>query len=352
MKIRKRRTLRVVNPQKLEFIGHQYLENPEMQLFAYNNEAYSEDTEFTIEKLRQGKHAGMVTWLNVHGIHEVDLVDRICTGIGMPRFIEQDILDTNQRTKLQDLGDYIFFSIKSILPSSNLDLDIEQISFIVGHDSLYSFQERKGDHFEHVRTRIRNNNGLVRQKGPDFLLFLLIEGIIENYYTTVEMLEEEIRAEADPLKSRGADPSIINSIESYKRKLLKIRRNIAALRDALNSIEKETSSVIKSEQLKYFFDLKDNCLFLLESIDAMELRLDSAENLFFSMQGHRMNQVMTTLTIMAAIFIPLTFMAGVYGMNFKNMPELEWEWGYFVLLGIMAVVAGVLVYYFRRRKWL
>jgi len=322
-----------------------------MQLFVYNSETFSEDRNFTIDQFPPENH-GMVSWLNMHGIHDVALVDRICTGIGMPRFIEQDILDTNQRTKLQDLGSYIFFSIKSILPSSDTNLDIEQISFIVGKESLYSFQEKKGDHFEHVRTRIRENNGLVRQKGPDFLLFLLIEGIIENYFTTVELVEEEIRRDADPLKASDADPSIVNKIESYKRKLLKIRRNIAALRDALSSIEKGSSVIIGNEQIKYYYDLKDNCLYLLESIDAMELRLDSAENLFFSMQGHRMNQVMTTLTIMAAIFIPLTFMAGIYGMNFKNMPELEWDWGYFALLGIMAVVAGLLVYYFRRLKWL
>lgn len=352
MKPKKSKKLRVSNPHSVEFFGQRYLENAEMQLFKYNKESYTENSSFQLEKNIKDIDRNKVNWLNVHGLHDAPLIKHTCSMTGIPRFIIQDILDPSQRPKLQDLGEYIFFTVKSILPLSDTDIDVEQISFILGQNLLLSFQERKGDHFEHVRTRIREDNGLVREKGPDFLLYLLIEGILINFYTTIEQHEHMIKQEINPLKTSSTDPHLIERIEEHKTKLQFIRRNLLASRDALHSIEKGESMLIRPDERKYFFDLKDNCLQLMENIDALMQQLDAAENLFFSLQGHRMNQVMTTLTILAAIFIPLTFMAGIYGMNFENMPELKWEYGYFSLLGLMLVIALSLVYYFRRRKWL
>lgn len=352
MKVMKTRTLRLSDPGQVEFIGQQYLERPELQMFTFDKAAFAEDRDFSIDEYSGKIPAGKVSWMNVHGIHDTTLVRRVCGIAGIPRFIVQDILDTNQRPKFQDLDDYIFITVKSFLPASDQNLEIEQISFLLGKQMLISFQEKKGDHFEHVRTRIREDNGLVRKKGPDFLLFLLIEGILANYYTTLDQLELTIGDSINPLEESRTDPVVIERIESYKRKIQLVRRNLLALRDAIHSIDKGTSPLIKPDQKKYYFDLKDNCLQLIESADAMALRLDSAENLFFSLQGHRMNQVMTVLTIMAAIFIPLTFLAGIYGMNFEYMPELGWRWGYFSLLGLMLVIGLVLMIYFRRKKWL
>lgn len=349
--MRKKSNLRISNPQKVQFVGEKFLEKPEIQLIAYNPESFTEDQDVKPGEKGLQTESDRVSWLNIHGLHDTGLIDKVCTGINMPRFVVQDILDTGQRTKMQDLGQYIFVSVKSILADTEMDFDVEQISFIVGKDTLYSFQEKKGDHFEHVRVRIRENNGLVRKKGTDFLLYLLLEGILANYFTTIDTLEETISETGNPLENKDTGPAFIFRIEEYKRKLLRMRKNIASLKEALTNLEKTNSEVIHREQHKYYFDLKDSCLLLLESIDSMEQRLDSAENLFFSMQGHRMNEVMTTLTIMAAIFIPLTFMAGIYGMNFRNMPELDWEYGYFSLLGLMLVIALLLIYYFKRRKW-
>jgi len=351
MKIKKRRTLRVSNPQEIEFIGKQYLDKPAIQLFIYNKESLTEDKDFNVPKTGLADDPGKISWLNVHGVHDIPLIRTICQGIGMPRFIIQDIINANQRTKVQELDQYLYFSVKSILPVGDDEIDIEHISFILGGHSLYSFQEKKGDHFEHVRTRIRENNGLVREKGPDFLLFLLIEGILDNYFTTVEKKEEILKETANPLDTLGTDPSIINRIETYKRELLQIRKNIIALKEALHNIDQTSTSIIRPEQQKYFYDMRNTCQYLIEEIDGLELRLDSSENLYFSLQGHRMNQVMTTLTIMAAIFIPLTFLAGIYGMNFQYMPELGWRYGYFGILGLMLVVALGLLVHFKRKKW-
>lgn len=349
-RITKRRT-RITNPAKLEFLGQQYLAKPELQLFNYDSESYAEYQDIDLSELKPKIGGMQVSWFNLHGIHDPELVKEVCQGIAMPLFAIQDILDTSQRVRLQRFGDYIFFSVKSILPSNDLNLDVEQITFILGKNILYSFQEKKGDHFQHIRIRIRESNGLIRHKGPDFLLFLLLESILENYYATIDRLEDAIKESANPLNA-GTDPKIINDLEAYKRKLFQVRKNIVALREALGRIEKEEcNGIIDEAQYKYYYDLKENCLNILETLDALELRVDSSVNLYFSLQGHRMNQVMTTLTIMAAIFIPLTFMAGIYGMNFEFIPELSWKYSYFVLWGLMILVAVVLVSYFKRKKW-
>lgn len=352
MKIIKKRILRSTNPHEIEFLGHQYLDNPELQLFKYNKDTYSENSNYKADGDFSFEVRDEVSWLNVHGIHDIDLIRKICKNTGIPRFIVQDIVDTNQRTKIQDIDKYIFLTVKSILPGREHDIEIEQISFLLGQNILYSFQEKKGDHFEHVRTRIREDNGLVREKGADFLLYLLLEGIIANFYTTIDQMDENIKEQINIIDIRGSDPSVVEDIESYKRKLQRLRSNVLATRDMLQSIEKEDSLLIKAEQKKYYYALKDNSMHLLDDIDVQLQRLDSAENLFFSLQGHRMNLVMTTLTILAAIFIPLTFMAGIYGMNFEYMPELKWKYGYFVALGAMFLIGIGLIIYFRRKKWI
>lgn len=351
MKIKMRRSIRTSNPGQVEFIGQRYLDHPEIQLFSYN-EAGVREQDLTQESTRlPDLVSDEVHWLNVHGIHDADLVSRVCSKLDVPRFIVQDILDTNQRVKIQELDNLLFLSVRSFLPGDNTSFEVEHISFLIGENLVFSFQEKKGDHFEHIRERIRENNGLVRKRGGDFLLFLLVEAILANYYSSFERLEEETDERANPLKTKSTDPLFIQHIESFKRNILVFRKNITALRDAMASIEKGSYSVIAGEQLKYFYDVKDNCLQILEGLDTLQQRLDSAENLFFSVQGHRMNQVMTTLTIMAAIFIPLTFMAGIYGMNFSNMPELDYEYGYFILLGAMILVSIGLIYFFKKRKW-
>jgi magnesium transporter len=352
MKVKFNRDRRVSNPQKVEFFGKQYLEKPEMQLFTYDKDEYIEEVDFKIDGKLVKNDSTAVTWLNVHGIHDVELIRKVSEFSSIPRFIIQDILDTSQRPKLQDLGDYMFFTVKSMLPSTGKEIEIEQISFILGKNVVFSFQEKKGDHFEHVRTRIREDRGLVRKKEADFLLYLLIEGILINFFTTLENLQQSVKENIKPLETSNTDPAIVARIEDYKIKLQQVKRNVMASRDALISIEKGESGLIRQDQKKYYFDLKDQCLQIIEEVDTLYQGLDAAENLFFSLQGHRMNQVMTTLTILAAIFIPLTFMAGIYGMNFEYMPELGWKWGYPALLGVMLFIGLLLILYFRRKRWL
>lgn len=340
-----------VNPLKPVFTGKKYVEKPNLQLYEYNRETIDEIADYDISAFAGFQEDDRQHWLNIHGIHDVDIVTTICEKLDVHALVMQDILDINQRPKFQEFDDYCFFTLKSVLPTSDYQVVSEQLSFILGKNYLISFQERKADYFEHVRQRIRENVGIVNHRGPDYLLFLLLESILDNYFKTVDNVEKNIEAfgiidiDSDP------SPDVLKDIEQFKREIHLIRKTILPIKEFIAKVEVEQFKLIHKKQIKYFQELKDLCLTLLDSCDQIDVRLESSINLFFSIQGHRMNQVMKTLTVVATIFIPLTFVAGVYGMNFVNMPELNWKWGYFGVWGIMILIFLYMLYYFRRKKW-
>jgi magnesium transporter len=347
-KIRLQRRLK--DPFGVEFIGHQYLDTPDLQLISYNKNQFQEEKHIELSHVREFDERNKVYWLNVHGIHEAELIKSIGLKHGLDHFVLEDILDTTERSKMQGYDDYLFFTIKSILPMDADELETEHISFILGNNYLLSFQERKSDHFEHIRNRIRQNIGLMREKGTDFLLYMLLEAIIDNYYSTFENLETEIY-QLTTIDKTDPDPDIVRKIENYKKQLYNIKKSLFPLKEAVGAIEKGMFEMVSNEQYKYFNDLKDQGIRLLENMEDLNMRLESGLNQFYSLQGHKMNQIMKTLTVIATIFIPLTFVAGVYGMNFRNMPELAWEWGYFTTWGIMiAMVVGMMIY-FKKKRW-
>lgn len=221
----------------------------------------------------------------------------------------------------------------------------------MGSNYLVSFQERKADYFDHIRQRLRGNVGIIRERGSDYLLFLLLESILDNYFKTVNDIENRIEklrlidTEIDP------SPHTLKTIELYKRQIHQIKKTIIPIKEFVTKIERENFSFVEKKQIKYFLELRDLCLSLIDDCEHIEIRLESNINLFFSVQGHRMNQVMKTLTVVATIFIPLTFIAGIYGMNFSNMPELSWKWGYFGIWAIMIIIFAGMLYYFKKKKW-
>lgn len=350
MKKRKRLKIKTVDPFELEFIGDKYMEETSLQLFQFNKDNYTENKDFKEADMVGFPDKESVYWLNIHGIQDVELIKNICFKLGIHRLVVQDILDTNQRPKLQEFEEYIFFSVKSILPSGEGELKSEQISFILGNNYVLSFQEKPADYFEHIRQRIREYKGLARERTADFLLYLLLESILDNYYTTIEDLEPKIY-DLISIKDSEPEPKVIADIENFKKQILQLKRSLGPFYDAISGIEKGISGKVQQKHLKYFYDLKDQCSQSLENAEALIQRLDSGINLFFSLQGHRMNQVMKTLTIVTSIFIPLSFIAGVYGMNFTNMPELTWQYGYFAVLGVMAALIIFSLLFFKKKKW-
>jgi len=339
------------NPTNFVFTGVQHEKEMAIQLFDYNKDGHLELSNIKHGEFNNFSDLTKQYWLNIHGIHDVETVNTICKKVGIHDLAIQDILDVNQRPKFQEYDDYWFFSIKSMLPTNTNEISSEQLSFVLGKNFLVSFQERKSDYFEHVRHRLREKIGILHERSVDYLLYLLLESILDNYFKTIENIENHsdkfnlIELNSDP------SPTVLNEIEEFKSQLQLLKKAIIPIKEFVLRIEREKFNFIEQKHIKYYFELKDLCLTLLDSCDRIELRLESSINLFFSIQGHRMNQVMKTLTVISLVFIPLTFIAGIYGMNFVNMPELNYKWGYYGVWVVMFIIFLGMLYYFKKKNW-
>ncbi len=341
-----------LNPLTPVFTGVKYSDHLNVQLFKYNSDKISEKSIVEIDQLDNlTESTTFQYWLNTHGIHDVEKITAICKKMGVHDLVIQDILDVNQRPKFQEFDNYWFFSTKSLLPSKHAEIISEQLSFVIGPNFLISFQEKKGDYFEHIRYRLRENIGIIRERGADYLLYLLLESLLDNSFKTLERIESEVDILEIIDINRDPSPSILSTIENYKRQIQFIKKTIVPIKEIVSKVERDQFKLIEEKHLKYYHELKDLGLTSIDICDQITARLESSINLFFSVQGHRMNMVMKTLTVISSIFIPLTFIAGVYGMNFVNIPELQWEWGYFAIWGIMLLVFILMLIYFKKKKW-
>jgi magnesium transporter len=280
-------------------------------------------------------------------------IETLCEHLHVDRLSVEDIYTEKRRPKLEEYPNYMFFSIRSALPHENntFVLQQEQISFVLGKNYLISFQERSSDHFTDVRDRIEKKRGKIRIKGPDFLLFRMLDAIIDNYFEVLEDITDNIeKLESKLIRNPTGDT--LKLIEFQKRKLIELRKIVLPLKDVTNQLEKLRSPFLAEDNHHYFSDLKENCMGVLEEIDANKQILEGMANLYYAAQGQRMNEIMKVLTVVSAIFIPLTFIAGVYGMNFKYMPELDYPYGYYTVIAGMIVLGAGLFIFFLKRGWL
>lgn len=340
-----------LNPSQLAFTGETSVEPIEAQQYDYSLESFGENHDVNLATVTGFPQDQQVHWLNIHGIHDPELITKLSNELKIHTLAIQDILDVKQRPKFQEFDQYWFFTLKSVMPTETETVQLEQMSFILGDNYLVSFQERKADYFSHIRSRIKNNVGIVRSKGPDFLLYLMLEAILDNYFQTIHEIENKTQA-IDIFNSQtDLSPEFLKDIEKYKLKVHTIKKTIVPIRDFISSFERESFGRIQAANVKYFYEIKDLCLSLMDDCESIELSLESQANLFFSVQGHLMNQVMKTLTIVATIFIPITFVAGVYGMNFNSIPELSWRHGYLYFWAIVVSMLALMIYYFKKKKW-
>jgi magnesium transporter len=336
---------------ELTFIGQKKIEEAKLQLFTYNDQSCSESEEITAYATVNKDEPTVNYWLNLHGIHDVDLIGKVGTALGLERLTVRQVVDTTQRPKVDDYDDYIFFSIKSILRTENQQLNIEQLSFVLGKNYLVSFQEEVGDHFDHIRDKMRDDLGQVRRRECDFLLFQLLDAILDNYFETIDFVNHEVTLlERETLTNPKQSTLLL--IEKNKKDVDKIKKSLLPFKEALTNILKDRTHFITKRNRKYFRDLKNSCTNAIEEANATYAALESLTNIYFSSLSQKMNETMKVLTTVATIFIPLTFIVGVYGMNFQNMPELTWQYGYYAIWGIMLIVLLGMIVYFRRKKWL
>jgi magnesium transporter len=326
-----------------------------MQLFVYDDANLSEYEDFNVSNLNKCIDNHKTNWLNIHGLNDIDLLKTIGDHFQIDNFMLADILNTTRRTKIEEQHDILFFNIKSLLPAGDTDnISAEQISFLIKDGILISFQEKRSDFFTHIRERIRTHSGIVRTKKADYLLYILLDAIMENFYITIENEEDKIEELIDQTKN-STDPIILERIEKHRDNFNFLKRSIIPLRDSLYDIKSmkddDVFNVIELDNFSFFSRLHQKSLELLEQIESDMDSLHSASDYYFSAQSHKMNEIMKTLTIVSAIFIPLTFIVGVYGMNFRYMPELEYEHGYYTIIGVMVLIVLGMIYYFKRRRW-
>lgn len=344
-----------VQPYSLEYTGIHKSKEIEMQLFAYDDTTVKEFENFSISNLEKHVDLSKTNWLNIHGLNNLDLLKEVASHFKIDNFMLADILNTTRRTKLEEEHDVLFFNIKSMLPQENSDdIRVEQISFLLKDGLLISFQEKRSDFFTHIRERIRTNSGIIRKKRADYLLYILLDAIMENFYITLENEEDKIE-DLINLTKNSADPIILEKIEKHRDNFNFLKRSIIPLRDSLYEIKSikddDVFNAMEVENFSFFTRLYQKSLELLEQIESDMGSLESASNFFFAAQTHKMNEIMKTLTIISVIFIPLTFIVGVYGMNFDNMPELRYHNGYYIVMSFMFLVVIGMIFYFKRRTW-
>ena len=353
-KIKYKKVKKVV-PNLLEYTGIHKNVSSEMQLFVYNNETLEEVKQFTTSELQQCLDYEKVNWLNVHGLNDNTLIKEIGKHFNIDHFILGDILNTTKRTKLDEYNELLFFSVKSILPIEDSNtISVEQISFLLKKGVLISFQEKRSDFFTHIRERIRTHSGIVREKKADYLLYLLLDAVMENFYITIESEEDKVE-ELINLSKTNSNPMVLEQVEKHRDNYNFLKRSIIPLRDSLYAIKNikddDIFNEIEDKNFTFFDRLHQKALELLEQIEYDLTTLDSVSSFYFSTQSHKMNEVMKTLTVVSVFFMPLTFIVGVYGMNFDNMPELHWKYGYFMIIGFMVLLLAGMAYYFKKKKW-
>ena len=346
---------RKLQPYSMEYTGIHKQHDSEMQLFVYNDVDLKEYENFKVTDLDKFINTQKTNWLNIHGLNNIELIKSIGDYFSVDSFMLTDILNTSRRTKLEELSDVLFFNIKSLLPAGDTDnISVEQISFLIKDGVLISFQEKRSDFFTHIRERIRTHSGLVRSKKVDYLLYILLDAIMENFYITIENEEDKVE-ELINLSKKSTDPLILERIEKHRDNFNFLKRSIIPLRDSLYGIKSikddNVFNAMEMESFSFFARLHQKSLELLEQIESDMVSLESASNFYFAAQTHKMNEIMKTLTIVSAIFIPLTFIVGVYGMNFKYMPELEYRNGYYTIIGVMILLSVGMIIYFKKRKW-
>jgi len=292
-----------------------------------------------------------VTWINVDSLGNPKLIEDLAKCFTIHPLIIEDIFNTGQRPKMEDLDQYIYLNLKMLsYLDATKDIKIEHISMVFGHNFLISFQEDIGDIFDPVRERIRKD-GRIRRFGPDYLAYALIDSIVDNYFTVMEKLEEEVEDLEEELVLNPT-PDSLHRINRLKKDMIFIRKSVWPLREMINTLEQSESVLIQEATGIYLRDVYDHTIQVIDTLETFRDMVSGMIDIYLSGLSYKMNEIMKVLTLIATIFIPLTFVVGLYGMNFENMPEIEWEFGYYAVLAVMAVmVAGMLIYY-RKKKWI
>lgn len=320
-----------------------------LELITYNREKHDKFASNDVDALLKSLQTDRVNWLNLDGLNVNPIIEKIQAHFCLHSLIIDDILN-DQRPKTEEFEDYLFVTLKMLYRIEGAEIDYEQISFVLGTNFLLTFQEKEGDLFDAFRERIRLDQGKVRKKKADYLLYRLIDIVVENYYNVLDTIGQNIE-EAEDNISDNTSRETFRKIQHLKKELIYLHKALYPLRDALGKLVKDESSFIQEENIRYFSDVYDHVIHLIDSLDTYRDLTSALMDIYINTQNTRLNEVIRLLTIISTIFIPLTFIVGVYGMNFKTFPELTWKYGYAAIWAVMLTIAGSMIAFFKYKKW-
>lgn len=336
----------------LVYTGEKKDEQVKINVIDYDEATFQEIELATVDACIPYKDKPTVTWINVDGVHNVQVLEQLGGCFGLHRLVMEDIMNTDQRPKMEDYGDYLYIVFKMLASGKDGEIVNEQISLILGANFVLSFQEGiEGDVFNLIRDHLRTNKGRIRKMKADYLAYTLLDAVVDNYFVILEKFGDKIESiETELIKS--PEQATVQRIYQLKREMIFLHNAVWPLREVVNALSKHEYPLIQESITPYLRDVYDHVIHIIDSVDIYREMLSSMLDLYLSSVSNRLNEVMKVLTAISLIFMPLTFIAGVYGMNFKYMPELEWRYGYFLVLFVMFGIGVAMFIYFKRKKWL
>jgi magnesium transporter len=349
--IRKQKNEIGLAPDELLFRGVQKTDKVLLRIIDYNAENLQEKEIQQVQDALAYRDSDTVTWFNIDGVHDADVMREIARGFGLENMMLSDVMDTQARPKVTEYDNSIFLSLKMMKQDELTEvISVENLCLIITENVLISFQERKGDVFEPVRERIRRQKRRIRQSGTDYLAYALLDIVVDNYIYIISRLGEKIE-DLDSRVVGEANPSLLDEINRYKRELNYLRKNIKPAKEIMFALSKTESELVKEDTGIFLKELMDNISLATESSDSYREILSDQLTIYHTTLSSKLNDIMKFLTIFSVIFIPLTFIAGVYGTNFDYLPELHYKYSYFIMWGVMVLVAVMMLLYFKRKKW-
>lgn len=337
----------------LVYIGEKKAEKASIKIITYNNEGFQEIDFDSLETTSLSSSKNSVTWINVNGIHDKDVIEKIGKIFSLHPLMLEDIMNTDQRPKMEEYETYLFIVMKMLSLSNEKIPGViadDQLSVVLGHGYVISFQESEVDAFSSIREFIKNGKGRIQRMGPDYLAYSLMDIVVDNYFAVMEKLGEEIEnLENEVIKNPVQ--GTLRSIHRVKREMIFIRRSIWPLREIIGDVERRGTSLIHESTNIYLRDLYDHIIHVIDTIETFRDMAAGMIDIYLSSMSNKMNEVMKVLTIIATIFIPLTWIVGIYGMNFDFMPELRAKAGYPIVMAVMVVIGLLMVLFFKKKKW-
>ena len=333
-------------------MGREKKEQVKVTCISYDTTHFDEKETKTVDECFPLKAKPAINWINIDGVHKLDAIEKVGNYLKVHPLVLEDIMHTGQRPKMEDFDDYLFVVLKMLqYDDKTKETTTEQVSLILSTNCVVSFQENEGDVFDIIRERIRTDRGRTRKMGADYLAYSLIDAIVDNYFLVLEKIGEQIEdIEEDLIKN--PTPEVLHTIHRLKRELIYLRKSVWPLREVISRLERWESPLIDKGIQIYLRDVYDHTIQVIDSLETFRDMLSGMLDIYLSSVSNRMNEVMKVLTIIATIFIPLTLITGIYGMNFRYMPELNSPWGYPLVYVVMLAVTGIMLMYFRRKKWL